>query len=401
MDSAANAVLEGIFGSVESREAAPFRPCYSIAALPETLPIYAERYHALAIMGSGCALVSTMSVTAAGEIETGLYVDGEQSLSETSAMLAMIWPSIPSAQASMPVLSEQLTPLSPAISSTRLGISGVGPRPVQMGDQNFPSAPREWPWQIGKALQALALNGGGKLQIAFRLLSRDGTFLRELADDRSAALAEQYRSSDSKVAAQRLALLDAQRDDAAAFVIEVGYSGAECMSLRNLLSLALFGNVCAEVIDPSSSRCGLSQLPVRMMPMAGEARMIRATQALTTSPETGIEIGRVSSQAPLMLADRDRARHTYILGATGTGKSTLMQRLINQDIANGEGIILIDPHGDLSREVAASVPASRRSELIIGLVTVWFRSLVFHYATLASKAKGLMPPRYEWRLRAL
>jgi hypothetical protein len=37
----------------------------------------------------------------------------------------------------------------------------------------------------------------------------------------------------------------------------------------------------------------------------------------------------------------------------------------------------------------------------IGLVTVWFRSLVFHYATLASKAKGLMPPRYEWRRRGL
>ena len=36
-----------------------------------------------------------------------------------------------------------------------------------------------------------------------------------------------------------------------------------------------------------------------------------------------------------------------------------------------------------------------------GLVTVWFRSLVSHHATLASKAKGLMPPKYEWRLRAL
>lgn len=36
-----------------------------------------------------------------------------------------------------------------------------------------------------------------------------------------------------------------------------------------------------------------------------------------------------------------------------------------------------------------------------GLVTVWFRSLVSHYAPLASKAKGLMPPRYELRLRAL
>ncbi len=35
-----------------------------------------------------------------------------------------------------------------------------------------------------------------------------------------------------------------------------------------------------------------------------------------------------------------------------------------------------------------------------GLVTLWFRSLVFHYATLASKANGLMPPRYEWFLKA-
>ncbi len=37
----------------------------------------------------------------------------------------------------------------------------------------------------------------------------------------------------------------------------------------------------------------------------------------------------------------------------------------------------------------------------LGLAPVWFRSLVYHYATLASKAKGLMPPRYEWRLRGL
>jgi hypothetical protein len=36
-----------------------------------------------------------------------------------------------------------------------------------------------------------------------------------------------------------------------------------------------------------------------------------------------------------------------------------------------------------------------------GLVTVWFRSLVSCYATLDSNDKGLMPPRYEWRLRAL
>ena len=45
-------------------------------------------------------------------------------------------------------------------------------------------------------------------------------------------------------------------------------------------------------------------------------------------------------------------------------------------------------------------PTVAKSSLI-GLVTVWFGSLVYHYVTLASKAKGLMPPRYEWRRRAL
>jgi len=47
------------------------------------------------------------------------------------------------------------------------------------------------------------------------------------------------------------------------------------------------------------------------------------------------------------------------------------------------------------------LPDLKRDDVDVGLVTVWFRSLVSHYATLASKAKGLMPPRYEWRLRVL
>ena len=37
----------------------------------------------------------------------------------------------------------------------------------------------------------------------------------------------------------------------------------------------------------------------------------------------------------------------------------------------------------------------------LGLVTVWFRLLAFHHATFASKANGLMPPKHEWRRRAL
>src|SRR5579862_7517880 len=49
----------------------------------------------------------------------------------------------------------------------------------------------------------------------------------------------------------------------------------------------------------------------------------------------------------------DRLSHIYIIGKTGTGKSTLIETMIRQDIAAGRGCALIDPHGDLVERVAA------------------------------------------------
>src|SRR5712691_8638491 len=43
----------------------------------------------------------------------------------------------------------------------------------------------------------------------------------------------------------------------------------------------------------------------------------------------------------------DRRAHTYIIGKTGTGKSTLLENLARQDIRAGHGLTLLDPHGDL------------------------------------------------------
>jgi hypothetical protein len=59
----------------------------------------------------------------------------------------------------------------------------------------------------------------------------------------------------------------------------------------------------------------------------------------------------------------DRLFHTYALGKTGTGKSTLLEALISQDIAAGHGLCLIDPHGDLVERVAAHVPPERIDDL--------------------------------------
>src|SRR5438132_10896332 len=54
----------------------------------------------------------------------------------------------------------------------------------------------------------------------------------------------------------------------------------------------------------------------------------------------------------------------YVIGKTGTGKSTLIANLAHQDSINGEGFALLDPHGDLVQEVLRSVPEERHSDLI-------------------------------------
>src|ERR1044071_3931664 len=60
----------------------------------------------------------------------------------------------------------------------------------------------------------------------------------------------------------------------------------------------------------------------------------------------------------------DRRAHMYIIGKTGTGKSTLLETLIRQDMENGEGLALLDPHGDLVEKVLTIVPETRRGDLL-------------------------------------
>src|SRR5258705_7926573 len=64
------------------------------------------------------------------------------------------------------------------------------------------------------------------------------------------------------------------------------------------------------------------------------------------------------------IKDEDRFSHIYIIGKTGTGKSTLIETMALQDLERGNGFALIDPHGDLVSRVAARIPASHRDKLI-------------------------------------
>jgi len=87
-------------------------------------------------------------------------------------------------------------------------------------------------------------------------------------------------------------------------------------------------------------------------------------------PEKGeVCIGKVEfrgEEKKVYFASReDRRRHFYVIGQTGTGKSTLLREMIRQDIQNGEGVAVIDPHGELIDQVLTYVPKERVDDVIL------------------------------------
>lgn len=71
-----------------------------------------------------------------------------------------------------------------------------------------------------------------------------------------------------------------------------------------------------------------------------------------------------SSNEPFGIKRKDRRQHMYILGKSGTGKSVLMSNLIVQNIQNGEGVCVVDPHGELVEEILHLIPEHRTKDVI-------------------------------------
>ena len=70
----------------------------------------------------------------------------------------------------------------------------------------------------------------------------------------------------------------------------------------------------------------------------------------------------VSKEVRLKL--EDRFRHFYVIGQTGTWKSSIFQSMIRQDLRNWEWVVVIDPHGDLARDVMPFIPRERADDVI-------------------------------------
>ncbi len=85
-------------------------------------------------------------------------------------------------------------------------------------------------------------------------------------------------------------------------------------------------------------------------------------------PTSGLHLGYISyrgSRTEVFLGEADRRRHLYIIGKSGSGKSVTIANLAKQDILDGKGVCIVDPHGDLVEDVLEHVPKHRADDVII------------------------------------
>lgn len=71
-----------------------------------------------------------------------------------------------------------------------------------------------------------------------------------------------------------------------------------------------------------------------------------------------------NKKTPFGIKREDRTRHTYVIGKTGMGKSTLLENMAIQDIQNGEGLCFIDPHGGTAEKLLDFIPEERIKDVL-------------------------------------
>lgn len=70
------------------------------------------------------------------------------------------------------------------------------------------------------------------------------------------------------------------------------------------------------------------------------------------------------TETPIGLIEKERERHQYIIGGTGSGKTTMLQYQIVQDMRNDKGLAVIDPHGDMAETILRHVPSERVKDVV-------------------------------------
>lgn len=94
-----------------------------------------------------------------------------------------------------------------------------------------------------------------------------------------------------------------------------------------------------------------------------------------------------NQEMPFGIKQADRRYHSYVIGKTGTGKSTLLETLIRSDLTAGRGFAVLDPHGDLVERVLDQIPEDRKDDVIYFDVPNGRQPLGFNPLEPVSQAK--------------
>lgn len=115
-------------------------------------------------------------------------------------------------------------------------------------------------------------------------------------------------------------------------------------------------------VDTGSGLPGINTQSRRILPIPREAAH------LLTSAEERLVLGTnnyLGMPQQVTLPESDRKTHMYVVGQTGTGKSTLLKTMILSDMKAGKGLAFIDPHGDLFEELLGMVPPERMDDVLV------------------------------------
>ena len=124
-----------------------------------------------------------------------------------------------------------------------------------------------------------------------------------------------------------------------------------------------------KIVFNTQELASLLHLPTKKILDLPKVRKIKARTAPAplNLPSEGIVLGESiyrGERKLVRMAREDRFRHIYIIGQTGTGKSTFLKNLTLQDLQNGEGLALIDPHGEYAEEMLGLIPDNRLNDVI-------------------------------------
>jgi hypothetical protein len=127
---------------------------------------------------------------------------------------------------------------------------------------------------------------------------------------------------------------------------------ADIINIEELASLYHLPNISVETPNIAWSRAKKLEPPMNL-PKAtdGEVTIFGETDYRDVKSEFGIK-------------RKDRQRHFYLLGKTGTGKSTLFKNMFISDVLAGEGVCFVDPHGDTVDELLSYIPPNRVNDVV-------------------------------------